>query len=382
MHICIVFSTPFPPREGIGNYIYGLSTKLIEKGHKVTVITRGSWNKTQCEVIDGIDVIKAPFIPIYPFYIYVHGMFVNKIFKSLEPQIDVVHIHTPLSPLIKTSLPIVTTIHTSILTNIRSIEVVDPRSMIERIMGRFVSYPIELKLLKRSDMVTTVSHHVAQELREYGVNPNEVTVIGNGVDETIFTPIKNKTEDRYILYTGRLGYRKGLFDLIDCGKYICEKYPDVSFIIPGKGPLFDKLQNIVKEIGIQERFKFMGYVSREKLVQLYQNATIHVIPSHYEGLPTVLLEAMSCGLPVVATAVSGNLDVISDGENGILIPPKSPKKMADAISMLLDDDETRRKLGKNARKIIEERYTWERISEKILKCYTQILGGKDFNHFE
>jgi len=373
MHICIVFSTPFPPREGIGNYVYGLSTKLIEKGHKVTVITRGSWNKTQREVIDGIDVIKAPFIPIYPFYIHVHGMFVNKIFKSLESQIDVVHIHTPLSPLIQTSLPIVTTIHTSILTNIRSIEVADPRSMIERIMGRFVSYPIELKLLKRSDMITTVSHHVAQELREYGVNPNEVTVIGNGVDETIFTPIKNKTEDRYILYTGRLGYRKGLFDLIDCGKYICEKYPDVTFVIPGKGALLGKLQKRVEEIDLQERFKFLGYVDRERLINLYQNATIHVIPSHYEGLPTVLLEAMACGLPVVATAVSGNLDVLSHGENGILISPKKPKEMADAVSMLLDDDEMRRILGKAARRTIEERYTWDRTCQKILKVYRGVL---------
>lgn len=376
MHVCILMSTPFPPEEGIGNYVYGVSTKLIEKGHEVTVITRGSWNKTQREVINGIDVIKAPFIPLYPFYIHVHGMFVNKIFKSLESQIDVVHIHTPLSPLIRTSLPIVTTIHTSILTNIRSIEVITPRSIIERIMGRFVSYPYELKLLKRSNMITTVSHHVAQELREYGVNPNEVTVIGNGVDETIFTPIKNKTEDKYILFTGRLGYRKGLFDLIDCGKYICEKYPDVSFIIPGKGTLLGKLQKRVEKMGIQERFKFLGYVDRERLINLYQNATIHIIPSHYEGLPTVLLEAMSCGLPVVATAVSGNLDVVYDGENGILISPKKPKEMADAISMLLDDDEMKRKLGEAARRTIEERYTWEAISDKIIRCYESLLEMK------
>ena len=373
MHICIIMSLPVPPEEGIGNYVYGLSTKLIEKGHKVTIITRGNWNKTEREVIDGIEIIKVRFIPLYPFYIHLHGIFVNKIFRSLESHIDVVHVHTPLSPFIKTSLPLITTIHTSILTNIRSIEVINFRSIIERIMGRFVSYPIESKLLKRSDMITTVSHHVAQELREYGVNPNEVTVIGNGVDETIFTPIKNKTEDKYILYTGRLGYRKGLFDLIDCGKYICEKYPDVTFVIPGKGALLGKLQKRVEEIDLQERFKFLGYVDRERLVNLYQNATIHVIPSHYEGLPTVLLEAMACGLPVVATAVSGNLDVISSGENGILISPKKPKEMADAVSMLLDDDEMRRRLGKAARRTIEERYTWDCICDTILKCYTQIL---------
>ena len=373
MHICIIMSLQIPPEEGIGNYVHSLSIKLIEKGHKVTIITRGNWNKTEREVIDGIEIIKVRFIPMYPFYIHLHGIFVNKIFRSLESQIDVVHVHTPLSPFIKTSLPLITTIHTSILTNIRSIEVITVRSIIERIMGRFVSYPIQLKLLERTDMLTTVSRHVAQELQEYGVNPNEVTVIGNGVDEKMFTPVQNKTEDRYILYTGRLGYRKGLFDLIECGKYICKEYPDVSFVIPGKGILQSKLQERVEELSLGDRFKFLGYVRKEELIRLYQSATVYVIPSHYEGLPTTLLEAMSCGLPVVATAVSGNLEVISSGENGILIPPKSPKEMADAISMLLDDKEMRKKLGKNARETIKKRFTWDIISDNVLRCYDSII---------
>jgi glycosyltransferase involved in cell wall biosynthesis len=268
-------SLPVPSEEGIGNYVHGLSTKLIEKGHKVTIITRGNWNKTEREVIDGIEIIKVRFIPLYPFYIHLHGIFVNKIFRSLESHIDVVHVHTPLSPFIKTSLPLITTIHTSILTNIRSIEVITLRSIIERIMGRFVSYPIELKLLKRADMITTVANSVAQELKEYGLDPKKVRVIGNGVDEKIFTPSKKKTEDRYILYIGRLAYRKGLFDLIECGKYICKKYPDVSFVIPGKGNLRGKLQERVKELGLDDRFKFLGYVG----MQLY-TLCLHIMKAY------------------------------------------------------------------------------------------------------
>ena len=117
---------------------------------------------------------------------------------------------------------------------------------------------------------------------------------------------------------------------------------------------------------------FLGHVEKSKLIELYQNATIFVLPSHYEGLPTTLLEAMSCGLPVVATAVSGNLDVIESGKNGILVPIKSPDRMAEAVSFLLDNEKLRTELGIAARKTIEQKFTWSAISDKILRCYYSI----------
>ncbi len=76
MKICMVMSTPFPPKEGIGYYTYNLSKQLMKKGHEVVVITRGSWKKTQRDVFDGIEIIRTPFIPIYPFYLQLHKIFV------------------------------------------------------------------------------------------------------------------------------------------------------------------------------------------------------------------------------------------------------------------------------------------------------------------
>ncbi len=373
MHICHIMSAPFPPREGIGNYVYGLSQKLIEKGHRVTIITRGSWNKTQRETIDGIEVIKVRFIPLYPFYIQLHGIFVNRVFKSLEPEIDLIHVHTPLSPLIKTSLPLITTIHTPMLTDTQSIEVNDLRSKIEKIMGRFVSYPLELQLLKRADLITAVANSVAHELKKYYLCLDGITVIGNGVNEKIFVPRKNKPDEKYILYTGRLAYRKGLFDLVECGKHICEKYPDVNFIIVGDGMLRNELQIKINNLKLEKRIIIKGHIPKSELINLYQNAMIFVIPSHYEGLPTVLLEAMSCGLPIVSTAVSGNLDVIENDKNGLLIPPKSPVEMAMAISILLENENLRHDLGRAARETIEKKFTWDIVSAKILQCYDSII---------
>lgn len=372
MRICVISSAKFPPEEGIGNYIYNMSKEFIKKGHSVTVITRGSLERTSYENFEGIHLYRLPFLPVYPFHVHIHGVFVRKFIKSKELDFDLIHYHTPLPPVIKTELPTIITVHTPMKTDTSMVELVNPFSAAVKIQGK-ISCLIESKLFRISDKVTSVASSVSKELGEYGMNPADVEVIGNGVNEKLFYPINNKTGERYVLYTGRLSYRKGLFDFITCGINICSQCSDINFKLTGKGPLYDKLKQIVHESGYEERFKFLGHVEKSKLIELYQNATIFVLPSHYEGLPTTLLEAMSCGLPVVATAVSGNLDVIESGKNGILVPIKSPDKMAQAISSLLSDENLRIKLGIAARKTIEEKYTWDTISNKILYNYNFVI---------
>ncbi len=375
MRICMVLSTPFPPEEGIGYYTYNLSKILIKKGHEVIVLTRSSKNKIQKQEINGIKVIRAPFIPLYPFYLYLHGLSMNKIFKRLEPEIDIVHFHTPLPSLIKTDLPTLLTIHTPMLTDYRLVKMRSLYGIFSKISARLVSYPQELKLIQASDIITTLTNSVANELKEHYLNGKEVIVTSNGVDETIYYPNNNAVEKnkKYILFAGRIDREKGLFDLVECGKYICNDRPDVFFIIAGKGRDLQKVQRKIRKAGLQDRFIFLGQVEKDKLVKLYQNATIFVLPSYHEGLPTVLLEAMSCGLPVIATDVRGNRDLISNGENGIIVRPRAPNKLAKAIITLLEDEKTKEILSKNARKTIEERYTWEAVSNKFISCYNSLI---------
>jgi glycosyltransferase involved in cell wall biosynthesis len=108
------------------------------------------------------------------------------------------------------------------------------------------------------------------------------------------------------------------------------------------------------------------------MAALYQRAAVFVHPAHYEGLPTVLLEAMACGRPVVATAVSGALDVIQPGENGLLVPPRNPSEMAAAILRLLADPAMAERLGRAARHTVEERYSWEKVGSRYLQLYQQL----------
>lgn len=366
----------FPPESGgIGYYVYNLSKKLIKRGHNVTVITRGNMHKTEKKMIDGISLINATFFPVYPFHLTLHGFFVNSIINSLKSQIDVIHLHSPLVPALSTTLPVITTIHTAMKVDSRYHEVVDPYSLAEKLQSTYFSPNVESKLIAISKVVTTVSPSVALELSEYGIDTSKVEVTWNGVDEKLFFPSGNGHSGEYVLYTGVLRARKGLFDLLKCAKIVKQRRPESKFVICGTGPLLSNLKELVNTMGIQENVIFTGRVERKKLIQLYQGASVHVLPSVYEGLPTVLLEAMSCGLPVVATNIGGTRDVISSNENGLLVPPRSPDDLATKILMLLDDEALRKRLGHNARETVLRNFTWDLVADHFSNLYSKIYDG-------
>lgn len=112
---------------------------------------------------------------------------------------------------------------------------------------------------------------------------------------------------------------------------------------------------------------------RVELADLYRGATVYIHPAHYEGLPTVLLEAMACGRPVVATAVGGALDVIEDEHNGLLVPTKAPQAMAAAVARIMRNPDLATQLGSAARRTVEERYSWEVVGHHYLKEYKKLL---------
>jgi glycosyltransferase involved in cell wall biosynthesis len=176
-----------------------------------------------------------------------------------------------------------------------------------------------------------------------------------------------------ILYVGRLGYRKGILDLIKSAKFVTEKYKNIKFIIIGKGQIENELKNIVNKMDLDQYFNFLGFVDKEKLIDYYHKSAIFILPSYYEGLPTTLIEAMACGMPSIATRVDGVPELIQNGENGVFIPKKSPQHIAKAIIKLLDEDYLREKIGRNASITIQEKFSWEVISENILNIYENTL---------
>lgn len=372
MRICMIISTPFPPEEGIGFHVYNISRRLIERGHEVFVITRGSL-KLETDTLEGIKIFRVPFIPLYPFHVHIHGFFLNRFFKSVESNFDLIHIHMPLTPILKTSLPIITTMHGSIIGNANSIKITDFKSLAIKILAKFVSYPLSCTLIKNSKAVISISNSVFNQLNDHYASSN-IQIICNGVDERAFTPKKDKkSSGNYILYVGRLSYGKGIFDLLEASKQII-KYCNIKILLVGKGELELKIKKRIFENNLENNVILKGHLENNELIEIYKKAKIFAFPSHYEGLPTALLEAMACGLPIVTTSVSGCVDLIQDNYNGLLVPPKSPKKLSERIITLIKDDLLRERLGKNARKTVENNYTWDSIVDEIESVYKEVLN--------
>ncbi|MBN2387845.1 MAG: glycosyltransferase family 4 protein [Anaerolineales bacterium] len=371
----MLLSAPLPPCEGIGFYGWNLARELTRRGHTVHLITRGQAGPSRHQVIEGISIWKPTFVPIYPWHVRFHALFVQRLVNRLEPELDLIHLHSPLVSLPATSLPILATIHTPMKADVRSIKINSLFSLLIHLQAP-ISIGIENRILRRANGIVAVSSSVANELGEYGIKRQDVTVAGNGVDVRSFFPSRNDGTNApsYFLTVGRLGPRKGLEDLVDSVSLIREKDPNLKFYLIGEGPLRQRLQKKVTRLGLNGQVIFLGHVSEKaRLVDYYQKAAGYIHPAHYEGLPTVLLEAMACGKPVVATAVSGALDVIRDRENGLLIPPRSPQAIASAVFELLDQPALAERIGLGAVQTIRERYSWNVVGGTYEALYGELV---------
>lgn len=376
MRICMIASPPFPPKEGIGFYTWNLAKQIYKRGHKVQIVTRGGVHRTHHQVVDGIDVWRPPFVPLYPFHVHVHSLWVNQLVKKLEDEVDLFHLHTPLVKRPRTERPFLVTVHTPMKADAAAVRMDSLLGWLIKMQAP-ISYQLEQELFAHAAGLTAVSHSVATEMNAYGIDPQRVRVLGNGVDTTLFGPPcagQKPAAERYALTVARLAPRKGIADLVAAAEIVARQDPSFRFFIAGSGPMQKDLQNEIERRNLADQVKLLGHVGdRRQLVELYRNATLFIHPAHYEGLPTVLLEAMACGRPVISTAVSGALDVIKPDGNGLLVPPRKPTAIANATLRLLKDEGLADALGKAAHDTIEERYSWKRVSENYLKVYAAVM---------
>jgi glycosyltransferase involved in cell wall biosynthesis len=326
---------------------------------------------------NGFTIWRVPFAPVYPFHVHVHGLFVNRLVQEIEGQFDVINAHTPLPPAVRTSLPVVTTVHSPMKADTAATQGSDLRTFALRLQTP-VSVRIETELFRRSQRITAVARWVAEALRAYGVEPTEVAITGNGVEPGFLAGSTNGRKEPIVLYVGRFEASKGLLDLLEAARIVLARHskPVPRFVLVGSGPLLEPVRERLAQNGLGRHVELKGQIGvdrRHELQDLYQRAQLFVLPSHHEGMPTVLLEAMASGLPAVSTAVGGALEVVADGENGLLVPAHEPEALANALMTLLSSASLRQEIGQKARASIKERYSWQAIAERYLTCYQQVV---------
>ncbi len=223
-----------------------------------------------------------------------------------------------------------------------------------------------------ADTYTCVSGQSKNLLVNLGISKSRVFQLPNGIEPDRFKPGKSKI-DNMLLHVGRGVRTKGLSVLLKSLKYLEEP---VRLKIAGPIGDIQYMNEIIgsnpkQKVGIHE-IEFLGYVTDDKLLELYQTASIFVTPSLEEEFGIVNLEALSCETPVVATGVGGITEIVKDDINGLLVPPNDPKKLAEAIRKLLKNKELREEYGRNGRRTVKEHFSWDSIAKQLIRIYEAI----------
>jgi glycosyltransferase involved in cell wall biosynthesis len=185
----------------------------------------------------------------------------------------------------------------------------------------------------------------------------DVPEIPNGVDTTRFHPARRPdSAGCELLFVGRLAPQKGVDVLL---KALATMPDGWRLRIAGDGPERSRLSTLADELGLAERVRFLGWTQRDELPALYRSADVFVFPSYDEGMPNVVLEAIASGLPIVATRIAGNDQLVVHGKNGALVRPGDPGAFAEALRPLLTDGPLRQKLGDASRTMAVEEFSWE-----------------------
>jgi glycosyltransferase involved in cell wall biosynthesis len=239
------------------------------------------------------------------------------------------------------------------------------------------THKLQIRAVKEAKAAIAISRFIEEKMKIY--KKDNVFYIPNGVDINLFKPRKHEPKKILLTVCG-ISRQKGLIYLVKALKNVHKVHKDFRWIHIGPLPnsnnenysYYLQLVKMIERYHLRENIVFLGRVSLEELIRNYQLADIFILPSLWEGMPLVVLEAMSCGLPIISTKISGVEDLITAKE-GILVEPKNSKQLSNAIISLLEDEKLAKRLGKNARKRIENNFSWEIIASKIKKVYEIIL---------
>lgn len=378
-------------------HVAALSEALARRGHHVTVYTRRDATELPARVRVGprlevvhVDAGPARHVPkdgLLPFM----GELADGVARdwSLRPP-DVVHGHFWMSGLAALDaarrpasgyrIPVIQTFHAlgTVKRRHQGAEDTSPqeRRWLEPGVGR-----------SADRIIATCSDEVF-ELKAMGIDTGKISIAPCGVDLDFFSadgPTAARTAGHRILSVGRLVPRKGVDLVIRSLPYLRESgFDDVELLIVGGGgdsgvldadPEVRRLLGLAAELGVADQVRLQGQVARGEMPAIFRSADAVVCAPWYEPFGIVPLEAMACGVPVVAAAVGGLRDTVVDHGTGLHVPPRDPEAIASALAMLLRNRSLRAELGNAGKVRARTRYSWDRVAAETEKAYQLAVAG-------
>ena len=383
-----------------------LAEGLAARGHRVVIIsTRHPSGKTY-EIDNGVDI---HYLNDTVFGSRRHG-WAKKSVRALEA----LHGQQPFDLVWSQSydgfglttgssdvkqIPMLSTLHGSIQQEFTTFIVnihrnwLHPVVFFKGIAGLLYSFFITQRpVLNHSRRIIAVSRRISDDLQKWfgkGVIEKCVTIY-NGIDTKLFHPdplagnlLRRRfgihENDVVVLTLGRITHEKGHYLLIEALAILKPTIPNIRLLAVGEGEGLPKMQALAERLNLSESVLFAGPVANQETVSFYNASDIFVFPTlTVEGLPFVMIEAMACGKPVIASDIGGNAEVIHDGENGILIKPGQPQLIADQIRILLSDRTHAECLGKCAMATVAKDFNVERMIDKTLNIMKDCIETNVF----
>ncbi|MFV0132942.1 glycosyltransferase [Streptomyces sp. HMX87] len=370
-------------------YVARLTEELARRGHDVTVYTRrDSLDLPDRVPLPGGAVVehvpagpaevlaKDDLFPHMPAF----GAYLARAFAEERP--DVVHAHFWMSGLASQigvrphGIPLVQTFH--------ALGTVKRRHQGMRDTSPYERIGIERQIGRTCERVLATCTDEVMELGDMGVPPRQVSIVPCGVDAGHFHPGADpgrapaRRQRHRLLACGRLVPRKGYDQAIRALAHI----PDTELVVAG-GPPADavdadpeaqRLAGVARRAGVADRVRLLGAVDPAGMPGLIRSADLVLCTPLYEPFGIVPLEAMACGVPVLATDVGGHRDSVADGVTGRLVEPQNPEAIADAARALLADEPLRREYGSAGRARVMKHYTWRRVADGAEQVYRLTLA--------
>jgi glycosyltransferase involved in cell wall biosynthesis len=362
-------------------FVHELARRLVDH-FEVSVLAPHAPGSAEAETLDGIDVRRFRYAPevleklayaggipanlkrrpwlmlLVPWFLTAQLLATYRMVRRLRPA--VVHAHwlfpSGLVGALARELP-----------GCRFRFVVTAHGADVHVTGGLLGSFLKREILDSADQVTVVSKALHDLLRRE-LPTADIAIAPMGVDlQHRFVPATSATGDPVLVFVGRLVEKKGLADLLNAMPTIIAQVANARLLIVGDGPLKAGLQRLTQDLLLDDAVRFLGSVANECLPEVLHSARIAVFPfriadnGDQEGLGLVMVEAMGCGLPVVASDLPGVRDVIEDGVTGRLTPPGDRDSLAAAVIDLLADGDQAMQLGSRARDSVVERFDWATV---------------------